>query len=211
MTCSRVQPLNSPSRSGRACAFHHARASGAPDTVRARTYRAKGELARSLSRVGFPLHHFPNPNRSDNSRENRRPRNAPLKMWPARMSGPMYPIQTSKKRPCCLCSRSAGARSIQGPCRRLVTRNAGAVPTRSTSKVAIEFGLRRRLASAARALEYVHARRPHQPAASSLACVRAHRGFTRISGRGARAGSPVTAPESLRPLNRAGRGSCWSR
>ena len=55
----------------------------------------------------------------------------------------MYPTQTSKKRPCCLCSRSAGARSIQGPCQRLVTRNwpgsigyAGAVPTRSTSQVA---------------------------------------------------------------------------
>ena len=51
--------------------------------------------------------------------------------------------ETSKKRPCCLCSRSAGARSIQGPCQRLVARNwpgsigyAGAVPTRSTRQVA---------------------------------------------------------------------------
>ena len=114
--------------------------------------------------------------------------------------------ETSKKRPCCLCSRSAGARSIQGPCQRLVARNwpgsigyAGAVCLRERDRPAWlqensgSVAVRRR-------------RRRRCPACART--VGSH-GFPVREGSVGDSGSLVTAPESLRPQTRPDRTCRW--
>jgi hypothetical protein len=158
VTCPRGQPLHSPARSGRAC---HGRESRGPRT---RSVRARiGQKASLLDpcRESRPGSLFSCPPFSCSLRQFSSQSSAP-KRSPKDLTcthGPMHPPQTNKKRPCCLCSRG---RSIHGPCQNSKARNEelawndricwDRVPTRSTSLVALEFGRRRRLASAARAL-----------------------------------------------------------
>jgi hypothetical protein len=202
VTCPRGQPLHSPARSGRAC---HGRESRGPRT---RSVRARiGQKASLLDpcRESRPGSLFSCPPFSCSLRQFSSQSSAP-KRSPKDLTcthGPMHPPQTNKKRPCCLCSRG---RSIHGPCQNSKARNEelawndricwDRVPTRSTS-LPSPSGVGG--AGTTRVVRTSRRRRRRWP--SGARTVGSH-GFP---VRGARSGSPVTAPETI--AARVGRGS----